>query len=61
MRTLSETPTSNPYPKPCADALCTGPHRQRHSALEATHLQMDGLYSQLPFKCYLPEVASVED
>ena len=26
------------------------------SALEATHGQMDGLWSQLPYKCHLEEV-----
>ena len=26
---------------------------------EATHVQIDDFLSQLPFKCYLPEVASV--
>ena len=30
-------------------------------ALEATQGQMDGFFSQLPYKCYRPEVASVED
>ena len=28
-------------------------------ALEATQGQMDGFFSQLPYKCYLEEVASV--
>jgi len=31
------------------------------SALEATQGQMDGFFSELPFKCYLEEVASVGD
>ena len=31
------------------------------AALEATQEQMDGFFSQLPNKCYLPEVASVGD
>ena len=31
------------------------------SALEATHGQMDGFFSQFPYKCYLEEVASVEN
>ena len=29
------------------------------TALEATQGQMDGLFSQLPYKCHLEEVASV--
>ena len=31
------------------------------TALETTQGQIDGFSSQLPFKCYLPEVASVGD
>ena len=31
------------------------------TALETTQGQIDGFRSQLPFKCYLPEVASVGD
>jgi len=31
------------------------------SALEATQGQMDGFLGQLPYKCYLEEVASVGD
>ena len=31
------------------------------AALEATKRQMDGFFSQLPYKCYLDEVASVGD
>jgi len=31
------------------------------SALEATQGQMDGFFSQLPYKCHLEEVASVGD
>jgi len=31
------------------------------SALEATQGQNDGFFSQLPYKCYLEEVASVGD
>ena len=31
------------------------------AALEATQGQMDGLFSQLPYKCHLEEVASVGD
>ena len=31
------------------------------AVLEATPGQMDGLFSQLPFKCYLPEVECMED
>ena len=30
-------------------------------ALETTQGQIDSFFSQLPFKCYLPEVASVAD
>ena len=32
---------------------------ERKYALETTQGQIDGFFSQLPFKCYLPEVASV--
>ena len=32
-----------------------------YTALEATQGQMDGFCSQLPYKCHLEEVASVED
>ena len=31
------------------------------TALEKTQGQIDGFFSQLSFKCYLPEVASVRD
>jgi len=31
------------------------------ATLEATQGQMDGFFSQLPYKCYLEEVASVGD
>jgi hypothetical protein len=31
------------------------------AALEATQGQMDGFFSQLPYKCHLKEVASVGD
>jgi hypothetical protein len=31
------------------------------STLETTQGQIDGFFSQIPFKFYLPEVASVED
>ena len=31
------------------------------SALEATQGQMDGFFSQLPYKCHLEKVASVGD
>jgi len=31
------------------------------SALEATQGQIDGFFSQLPYKCHLEEVASVGD
>ena len=31
------------------------------TALEATQRQMDGFFSQLPYKCHLEEVASVRD
>ena len=33
----------------------------RDATLEATQGQMDGFLSELPYKCYLEEVASVED
>ena len=32
-----------------------------YTDLEATHGQMDGFFSQLPYECYLGEVASVGD
>ena len=41
-------------------ALVTLPFRTL-SILETTHGQMDGFFSQLQFKCYLPEVVSVRD
>ena len=31
------------------------------AALEATQGQMDGFFSQLPYTCYIEEVASVGD
>ena len=31
-----------------------------YAALESTQGQMHGFFSQLPFKCHLPEVASLE-
>ena len=31
------------------------------STLEATQGQMDGSFSQLPYKCHLEEIASVRD
>ena len=37
------------------------PHPAPRAALEATHGQMDGFFSQLPYKCYLFEVAFVGD
>ena len=40
-------------PPPLCQSLST--------TLEATQGQIDGFFSQLPFKCYLPEVASVGD
>ena len=33
----------------------------KYSTLEATQGQMDAFFSQLPFKCYLLEVACVGD
>ena len=36
-------------------------HSFSKATLETTQGQIDGLLSQLPFKCYLPEVASVGD
>ena len=42
---------------PSAHVLCV--LLRRHPALEATQGQMDGLCSQLPYKCHLEEVASV--
>jgi len=40
---------------------CAGFQRKkrRNAALEATQGQLDGLCSQLPYKCHLEEVASV--
>ena len=38
----------------------TGSNAENHvTRLEATQGQMDGLFSQLPYKCHLKEVASV--
>ena len=37
------------------------PRKESMTALEATQGQMDVVLSQLSFKCYLPEVASVGD
>ena len=34
---------------------------KRLNTLETTQGHIDGLFSQLPFKCYLPEVAFVGD
>ena len=34
---------------------------EERAILETTQGQMDGFVSQFPFKCYLPEVASVGD
>jgi len=42
-------------------ALATALRRSTTPALEATQGQMDGFFSQLPYKCYLEEVASVGD
>ena len=36
-------------------------HRTKQTTLETAQGQIDGLISQLRFKCYLPEVASVGD
>ena len=33
----------------------------RCATLETTLGQIDGFFTQLPFKCYLPEIASVRD
>jgi len=35
--------------------------RGSHTTLETTQGQMDSFFSQLPFKCYLSEAASVGD
>jgi hypothetical protein len=35
--------------------------RDQAPTLETTRGQIDGFFSQHPFKCYLPEVASVGD
>jgi hypothetical protein len=32
-----------------------------NATLETAQGQIDGFFSQLPFKCYLPAVASVEN
>ena len=37
------------------------PGLQRYITLETTQGQMDGFFSQLPYKFYLEEVASVGD
>ena len=37
------------------------PNLTQPAALEATQGQMDGFFSQLPYKCHLEEVASVGD
>ena len=34
---------------------------QERAALEATQGQIDGFFSQLPYKCHLEEVASVRN
>jgi len=36
-------------------------HSHFRAALEATQGQIDGVFSQLPYKCYLEEVAFVGD
>jgi len=49
---------STPYPlnrRPILPTDAISPQ----SALETTQGQTDGFFSKLPFKCYLPEVASV--
>ena len=35
--------------------------RKPKATLKTSQGQIDGFFSQLPFKCYLPEVASVGD
>jgi hypothetical protein len=48
----------------CQTGLCKRCQKHRHverPTLETTQGQMDGFSSQLPFKYYLPEVASVGD
>ena len=42
-------------------AEATGAVLKVSSTLETTQGQIDGFFNQLPFKCYLPEVASVGD
>ena len=47
-----------------ADASASGraiPKVPEAAALEATHGQIDGSFSKLPFNCHLGEVASVGD
>ena len=41
--------------------MVMGRYQELYPALEATQGQMDGFFSQLPYKCYLEEVASVRD
>jgi len=42
-------------------AVNSAPVWHSHTALEATQGQNDSFFSQLPYKCYLKEVASVGD
>ena len=43
----------------CSQVDRPGVRYKSSTALEATLGQMDGFFSQLPYKCYLEEVASV--
>ena len=43
------------------EMVTLSPNIRGRTALEATPGQIDGFFSQLPFKCYLPEEASVGD
>ena len=51
----------NPMAVPLSSAKLTDRVLRCLPALEATQGQMDGFCSQLPYTCYLEEVASVGD
>ena len=48
-------------PGPTSTAATLRASGQVKTTQETTQGRIDGFFSQLPFKCYLPEVASVED
>ena len=49
------------YGEPSYTAGYRGMSGRENPALQATQGQMDAFFSQLPYKCHLFEVASVED